>query len=161
MTRGSVTIEIRRADGDDAVLKARALFKEYASALGRHLSFEEFARELTDLPGEYAPPQGALLLASCNGRLAGCVALRPLGEGACELRRLYVRHQFRGKGVGRRLSLAVIDEARERGYRAVRLNVSPWMEEAIAINRSLGFRPIEPNRPEPPNGVMLMELALD
>ena len=112
-----------RRTATTAVADARALFKEYASALGRHLSFEEFARELTDLPGEYAPPSGALLLANCEGRLAGCVALRPLGEGVCEMRRLYVRHHFRGKGVGRRLSLAVIDGARERGYRAMRVEL--------------------------------------
>jgi GNAT superfamily N-acetyltransferase len=128
--------------------------------LGRHLSFEEFARELTDLPGEYGPPHGVLLLASCNGRLAGCVALRPLDEGLCEMRRLYVRHQFRGKGVGKRLSLAVIDEARERGYRAMRISLAPWMEEAIAIYHSLGFRSIEPYRPGPLNGVVFMEFQL-
>jgi len=132
MTQRSVTIEIRPADSEEAVASTRLLLKEYASALGRHLSFEEFARELTDLPGEYGPPHGVLLLASCNGRLAGCVALRPLDEGLCEMRRLYVRHQFRGKGVGKRLSLAVIDEARERGYRAMRISLAPWMEEAIA-----------------------------
>ena len=160
MARGSVTIEIRAADSDEAVADARALFKEYASSLGRHLSFEEFARELTDLPGEYAPPSGALLLANCEGRLAGCVALRPLGEGVCEMRRLYVRHHFRGKGVGRRLSLAVIDGARERGYRAMRVNFAPWMEEAIAIYHSLGFRVIEPYRPAPASGVVFMELPL-
>ena len=88
------------------------------------------------------------------------MALRPLGEGVCEMRRLYVRHHFRGKGVGRRLSLAVIDGARERGYRAMRVNFAPWMEEAIAIYHSLGFRVIEPYRPAPASGVVFMELPL-
>ncbi len=160
MARGSGAIEVRRADGDEAVADARALLREYASAAGRDLSLREFARELEGLPGEYAPPRGELLLATVGGRLAGCVALRPLAEDACEMRRLFVRHQFRGKGVGKRLALAVIDAARDAGYRFVRLNISPWMEEATAVYRSLGFRESEADGRTRGKGVLLMELPL-
>lgn len=161
MTRRSHKIDIRPADSEDALADARALLKEYASALGRGLSFEDFAREMVELPGPYGPPDGALLVADFDGRLAGCVALRPLGGGLCEMKRLFVRHQFRGKGVGKRLALAVIEAARERGYRGMRLSFAPWMQEAIAIYRALGFRPIEAYRPEAVEGSVYMELTLN
>ena len=160
MTRGAGAIEVRRADGDQGVADARVLLRQYASRVGRDLSLREFARELAELPGEYAGPRGELLLATCGGRLAGCVALRPLGDGACEMRRLFVRHQFRDKGVGKRLALAVIEAAREAGYGAVRLTLSPWMEEATAIYRTLGFREIEAYQRGHVKGVVFMELSL-
>jgi len=153
-------IEIGSADGDEAVGQARELFKEYASSLEVDLSFQDFARELAELPGEYAPPSGALLFAFCDRRLAGCVALRPFAEGTCEMKRLYVRHQFRGKGVGKGLAVAVIERARQCGYRHMRLDTLPWMHEAIALYRALGFRPIEPYRPNPVEGAAFMELIL-
>ena len=158
--REGPTIEIRLVDGDDAVIDARTLFKEYASSFERELSFRDFARELVELPGAYVPPEGALLLARYDGRLAGCVALCPLDNGVCEMRRLFVRHQFRGKGVGKRLALAVIEAARDAGHRVMRLDVAPWMEEAIAMYRTMGFRPIEPYRSEFVTGTMFMELRL-
>jgi putative acetyltransferase len=153
-------IEIQPAVDDDSVGHVRALFKEYASSLGVDLSFQDFAEELAALPGEYGPPGGALLLAFCDGQLAGCVALRPFEEGTCEMKRLYVRHPFRGKGVGRRLALAVVERARESGYRRMRLDTLPWMNEAIELYRTLGFRPIEPYRPNPVPGAVFMELDL-
>jgi ribosomal protein S18 acetylase RimI-like enzyme len=153
-------IEIRPADGDEAVGQVRELFKEYASSLEVDLSFQDFARELAELPGEYAPPRGALLLGFCDKRLAGCVALRPFAGGTCELKRLYVRHQYRSKGVGRGLAVAVIERARECGYRQMRLDTLPWMHEAIALYRALGFRPIESYRPNPIEGAAFMELTL-
>jgi GNAT superfamily N-acetyltransferase len=152
------TIEIRPADRDGDIADARTLFREYASSLGHEFSLQDFARELADLPGVYAPPSGTLLLARCDGRLAGCVALRSLGGGACQMRRLFVRHQFRGKGVGKRLAAAVIEAARDAGHTVMRLDVAPWMEEAIAMYHAMGFRQIEPHPTS--GGVVSMELPL-
>ncbi|HQU34731.1 MAG TPA: GNAT family N-acetyltransferase [Thermoanaerobaculaceae bacterium] len=153
------TIEIRPADRDGDIAEARTLMKEYASSLGREFSLQDFARELAELPGVYAPPSGALLLARCDGRLAGCAALRSLGGGACQMRRLFVRHQFRGKGVGKRLAVAVIEVARGAGHTLMRLDVAPWMEEAIAMYRAMGFREIEPH-PASAGDAVSMELPL-
>ncbi len=157
--RRKSSIEIRAVDADGDIAEARTLLKEYASSLGREFSLQDFARELAELPGAYAPPAGALLLARCDGRLAGCVALRPLEGGACQMRRLFVRHQFRGKGVGKRLAVAVIEAARDAGHTLMRLDVAPWMEEAIAMYHAMGFRPIEP-RPASAGDAVAMELPL-
>lgn len=159
MFRRKGKIEIRPADRDGDIAEARTLMREYASSLGREFSLQDFARELAELPGVYAPPSGTLLLARCDGRLAGCVALRSLGDGACQMRRLFVRHQFRGKGVGKRLALAVIGAAREAGHTLMRLEVAPWMEEAIAMYRSMGFRQTE-THPAAGGDAVLMELPL-
>ena len=158
--RAASAVEIHEANGDEIVLQVRILFKEYASALGFDLGFQDFARELDTLPGEYAPPSGALLVAFCNGQLGGCVAMRLLRGSVCEMKRLYVRHSFRGKGVGRALAERAIAAARERGYRAMRLDTLPWMQEAIALYRSLGFVPIPPYRHNPIAGAQFLELAL-
>ena len=154
------TIKIMFAESLRDFSDARLLFEEYASSLEVDLSFQDFAREMAELPGEYAPPGGALLLAFCDSRLAGCAALRPFEKGTCEMKRLYVRHQFRGKGLGRRLAVAVIERARECGYRSMRLDTLPWMDQAIALYRSLGFRPIEAYRPNPVEGAVFLELTL-
>jgi len=138
----------------------RELFQEYADALGFDLCFQDFETELAELPGAYAPPGGRLLLAQHGDKVVGCVALRPIDETACEMKRLYLRPEARGLGAGRALATAVIDEAREIGYFVMRLDTVPWMTTAITLYKSLGFRDIGPYRHNPIEGAKFMELAL-
>lgn len=143
------------------IAQARELFLEYAQSLGFSLCFQGFDQELAGLPGDYAPPGGRLLLAEYRGQLAGCVAQHLMGPGICEMKRLYLRPQFRGKGLGRAMAEAVIAEARAIGCRKVRLDtVAPVMPNAVAMYRRLGFREIEPYRPNPIDGALYMELDL-
>jgi putative acetyltransferase len=142
------------------VADARALFVEYAQALGIDLCFQGFDTELAELPGSYARPAGRLLAATLDGELAGCVAMRPLSDGACEMKRLYVRPAARGSGVGRALAGAVIAAAREEGYERMCLDTLPPMVEAQPLYESLGFREIEPYYVNPVPGARFLELAL-
>jgi GNAT superfamily N-acetyltransferase len=140
---------------------ARELFLEYGKSLGFNLCFQSFEQELAGLPGDYAPPEGVLLLAEYDGTLAGCVALHKLEAHVCEMKRLYLRPQFRGKGAGHVLAETVIWEARAIGYRRMRLDtVEPVMQDAVALYRHLGFTEIAAYRPNPIPGAMYMELEL-
>jgi putative acetyltransferase len=139
----------------------RELFLEYAESLGFSLCFQNFDKELSDLPGDYAPPDGRLLLAEYEGQLAGCVALHKLEPGICEMKRLYLRPQFRGKRLGSALADRVTGEARAIGHQRMRLDtVEPVMKDAVAMYRRLGFRDIAPYRANPIAGAMYMELEL-
>jgi putative acetyltransferase len=137
------------------------LFLEYAESLGFDLGFQDFERELRELPGEYAPPRGALLIARDRETAIGCVALRPLGPGTCEMKRLYVQPEARAGGAGRALAEAILAAGRELGYRRMRLDTVPSMTAARGLYRSLGFREIEPYRFNPIPGTSFMELDLE
>ena len=140
---------------------ARTLFNEYAAGLGISLCFQNFDKELNNLPGDYAPHGGLLLLAKENGNRAGCVALRPLDATACEMKRLYVRPAFRGAGLGGRLAEAAVAHARAAGYRRICLDTLPTMQEARALYASLGFKPSAPYYDNACAGSDCFELKLD
>jgi putative acetyltransferase len=143
------------------IAQVRELFLEYASSLGFSLCFQNFDQELAGLPGDYAPPDGRLMLALYEGELAGCVALHKLDSEICEMKRLYLRPKFRGKGLGPVLAENIIGEARRIGYRRMRLDtVEPVMKDAVAMYRRLGFKEIAPYRPNPMPGTLYMELEL-
>jgi putative acetyltransferase len=158
---GNPRLTLRQAESPAQIAQARELFLEYADSLGFSLCFQSFDQELAGLPGDYAPPDGRLLIAEYRGQLAGCVALHKLEAEICEMKRLYLRPQLRGRGVGRALAEAVIEEARAIGYRKMRLDtVEPVMPNAVAMYRRLGFTEIDPYRANPIAGALYMELRL-
>lgn len=152
----------RRADPLRDLATIRLLFREYAQSLGFALEFQGFEDELRTLPGEYAEPRGVILIAdSPDGEPWGVVALRPLADdGVCEMKRMYVRPEARGHGLGRILGEAIVAEARERGYRAMRLDTIDTMAPAITLYRSLGFETIDAYRYNPMPGALYFELTL-
>jgi putative acetyltransferase len=150
-----------QAESPPHVAQARELFQEYAQSLGVNLCFQNFEQELAGLPGHYTPPDGRLLLAEYDGQLAGCVALHKWEAGICEMKRLYLRPSFRGKGLGRAIAEKIITDARSIGYQRMRLDtIEPLMKDAVEMYRKLGFRDIAPYRPNPIAGAMYMELQL-
>ena len=152
-------VRLHDAEGSHDVATTRALFEEYAAALGVDLCFQGFAEELASLPGAYASPRGCLLLAERDAPV-GCVALRPLAAGIGEVKRLYVRPSARGEGVGALLARAIIERARTCGYRELKLDTLPTMTAAHALYVSLGFRRCAPYYDNPLPGVTYMSLAL-
>ena len=152
---------ITQATSPTQIAQVRDLFLEYAQSLGFSLCFQSFDQELAGLPGDYAPPDGRLLLAEFEGQLAGCVALHKLDGKICEMKRLYLRPQFRAKGLGRALAETIIAEARVLGYQRMRLDtVEPVMRDAVAMYRRLGFKEVAPYCQNPIAGAMYMELQL-
>jgi len=153
--------EFQQAKSPEQLATVRELLLEYAQSLGFRLCFQSFDDEIAGLPGDYVPPEGRLLLAASDGQAAGCVALHKLDDEVCEMKRLYVRPQFRGKGLGKVLAERVISEARAIGYKKLRLDtVEPVMRTAVAMYRQLGFREIAPYRANPIEGALYMELDL-
>ena len=154
-------ISFVQAESPTQIVQARELFLEYAQSLGFNLCFQGFDRELAGLPGDYAPPSGRLLLAEFEGQIAGCVALHRLDDNICEMKRLYLRPQFRGKRLGRVLAERIIAQARQIGYKRIRLDtVEPVMKDAVAMYRKIGFYEIAPYCANPIPGALYMELVL-
>ncbi len=153
-------MKLVQAQSHDDLLAARQLFVEYTDWLGVDLCFQGFQQELDGLPGDYAPPDGQLLLVIEDDQAVGCVAMRKLGDGICEMKRLYVRPGHRGKGLGRKLAEAIIQEARRSGYQKMRLDSLTSLKEAAGLYRSLGFTEISPYRYNPLPDVIFMELGL-
>ena len=158
---GGEPIAIVEASTADEIAEIRALFAEYQQWLGEDLSFQDFPAELDSLAELYAPPSGRLLLATASGgSAAGCVGLKGLEPGICEMKRLYVRPPWRGLGLGRSLAEAVVSVGRDAGYAVMRLDTLARLEEAVALYRSMGFYEIAPYYENPMDGVFYLELSL-
>jgi len=162
MPSGQITLpfELQRVEGGRAVESVRALFQEYQAGLGVDLCFQNFAEELAQLPGAYAPPAGRLYLALQKHEPAGCVALRPLQHATCEMKRLYVRPVYRGCGIGRMLAEHALGEARAIGYERVVLDTLPAMHEAQALYTDLGFVETDAYTFNPVDGARFLALDL-
>jgi ribosomal protein S18 acetylase RimI-like enzyme len=159
------TVQLRPPVNDVDWMATRSIFQEYASSLQIDLCFQGFDEELATLPGEYAEPRGALLLAWVDGALAGCCALRPLDtsdySNAAEMKRLYVRPAFRGLGLGRQLTEGILDAARQAGYGCVLLDTLDDMESARALYEDLGFEDIPPYYHNPIAGAHYLKVDID
>lgn len=156
-------LAIRAAEGADDLAQVRALFLDYSRSLGVDLGFQNFEEEVAALPGNYQPPDGCLLLAADGVEILGCVSVRSLEPGICEMKRLYLRPAARGRGAGRALAEAAIRFARTAGYREMRLDTLPSMSAAQALYRDLGFVDIPPYRynPVPGSAFLALDLTMD
>jgi len=154
--------EIIEVTSHQDIEQVRTLFTEYRAELVVEGCFHSFDEEIASLPGTYAPPGGKLLLARVVGQPVGCIGLRPFpSDGTCEMKRLYVRPPFRGDKIGRQLAEQIVQEARNLGYRSMRLDSHPdSMAAAIRMYRKLGFREVSPYPLQPIDGLIYMELAL-
>ena len=157
MSEAIELVEVRDGPGLEVI---RGLFLEYAQSLDFDLCFQNFDEELRKLPGEYTPPAGRLVLGQLKGVPAGCIALKSLGSGICEMKRLFVRPEFRSQGLGLKLAEHIIQEARQIGYTAMRLDTIASMERAISLYRSLGFKEIPPYYLNPIPDAVFLELLL-
>jgi len=153
-------IEYKLASSEDDIALARTLFTEYGRSLNFSLCFQDFDRELAELPGDYASPDGRLILVYHRQTPVGCVALRKIDPQVCEMKRLYVRPEFRGEGFGRALAETALEEAKKIGYRFMRLDTVPEMKEAISLYESIGFKKIPPYRDNPVPGAIYLEIDL-
>ena len=153
-------LTVEEVSSGEELREARSLFLEYAESLGIDLCFQGFEQELGTLPGKYARPRGRLLLARWKEEVAGCIAVREIGPGVCEMKRLYVRPAYRALGIGRALILRCIGEAQTAGYEAMRLDSLPSMTSALALYREFGFQEIPPYRENPVDGAVFLELQL-
>ncbi len=157
----STFVQIIQAQSDEQIDTVRLLFLEYAQSLNFDLCFQRFDEELAELPGDYAPPEGRLLLAICDDKVAGCAALRKVSVGVCEMKRMWVRPAFRGKKIGRKLAEEIINEARKVGYQIMKLDTVDTMAAAITMYESMGFIETSAYRHNPIEGAKYMELKLN
>ena len=157
----TVTLRILTAADTRELEQVRQFFRNYAGWLGVDLCFQNFDAEMASLPGAYAAPQGRLFLAEVDGGAAGCVGVRPLSDGVCELKRLYVEPAYRARGVGRTLIMAAIRAAREIGYRKIMLDTLPNMRMALKLYRELGFRRAPAYYATPVEGTQFLALDLE
>jgi len=153
-------MRIENAEGLEYLETVRALFREYETSIKVSLCFQGFEEELASLPGGYARPNGRLLLAFDWDKAAGCGAFQHLESGVCEMKRLFVRPEHRGKAIGAALARALIEQAREAGYSRMRLDTMPSMTRAIKMYRALGFKEIPAYRFNPVPGSLFFELQL-
>jgi ribosomal protein S18 acetylase RimI-like enzyme len=154
-------MKLIQATSNEQIETARELFNEYAAELAINMCFQNFDQELKTLPGKYTPPDGRLLIAYTDEELAGCIALRKLDDRTCEMKRLFIRPKFRGKGYGRKMIDSLIEQARDIGYERMWLDSLPGkMDAAIALYRQLGFKDIPAYYDNPLEGAVYLERTL-
>lgn len=151
---------IEHAEKEEDLENIRQLFQEYQKEIEVDLCFQSFEEELAGLPGKYAEPKGVILLAFLKDTPVGCVALRPFRDESCEMKRLYVRPEFKGRGIGKSLALSILKEASDRGYKTMKLDTLERLEPAVNLYRTLGFIETKPYYTNPYEGVLYMEKVL-